>query len=786
MKYYEAFGEAGYHTAFFTTYAFSKDAFEDIILPRIRSAGCRHVHVLADTNMVNSEFSEFGTPKYAGSLYHLLKVKPPAGCAFHPKMVLQLGLKKARLLIGSANLTAPGLAGNREIITELTCTESDTATAPILLYALDYIRRWARGDSLFEQGVHLALKSTPILNSSESKSMLRLDEAGSVLALVSDSEDSDVLSQFVSACAGDQIKRLIILSPYWDSRLKGLKDLTKRLGVSRCSILIDESRHEFPAMSLGNFDVDFYSLAALPEKRFTHAKFILAEGENCDHFLSGSVNCSWPALTGITFRSGNAEAGFYRELQHGQSLLELGLQSCFDRKLSKEDLKQGDLSRSEDNPSYSADGGRLISRASGVEYEFEDLDARPIAIKLFDQTGGLLEECALNTSSATRIRLRVAADLQKVAFGRASFGLNDESAPIIIEKVEELQRSTIFHLTSPQRRAVETLRSIDDEDLTILECWRALSEIADQTTHQESVLRVKVSASHSECVDKKEFPTLSYADFSKIQPELGAMKTPSLVAGTPMEEVPRALDRLLGMMSAYGNEEAEARLQDEDIDLSASELSTESLEEDQLQQEVTSDYCSFNSDEPAEAPFQRRRRNREMAGKLFEIVKSLEQRLVAVRETNVSVNDLILIRLVLQLICAFGSPVGDAISDERPLPCWSSDARGWPRLIGRVISGILRIANNPFGTLEIPKTFEQEPEELVAVWGASIWCMRASIQAAQKTPNAASLLPRLQKLEQKLIVTVKATTSDPLDSASAIEQFAITWAQRFSTRLNLS
>src|SRR3546814_10074911 len=82
MKYFDAFGEGGFHSAFMTTYAFGSLAFEDIPFPKLRGAGCRNIVVLADTGMVNQAFSDFGPPRFAGTSYHLIKAAAPG--AFHP------------------------------------------------------------------------------------------------------------------------------------------------------------------------------------------------------------------------------------------------------------------------------------------------------------------------------------------------------------------------------------------------------------------------------------------------------------------------------------------------------------------------------------------------------------------------------------------------------------------------------------------------------------------------------------------------------------------------------
>jgi len=43
MKLYEAFQETGFHTTIMTTFCVEFDAFESIVLSRLRGAECRNV-----------------------------------------------------------------------------------------------------------------------------------------------------------------------------------------------------------------------------------------------------------------------------------------------------------------------------------------------------------------------------------------------------------------------------------------------------------------------------------------------------------------------------------------------------------------------------------------------------------------------------------------------------------------------------------------------------------------------------------------------------------------------
>src|SRR3546814_14745741 len=89
--------------------------------------------------MVNQAFSDFGPPRFAGTSYHLIKAAAPG--AFHPKITMLLGESKARLMVGSANLTALGLGGNKEQVASITWSSDAHENAKVFMSALAYLRR---------------------------------------------------------------------------------------------------------------------------------------------------------------------------------------------------------------------------------------------------------------------------------------------------------------------------------------------------------------------------------------------------------------------------------------------------------------------------------------------------------------------------------------------------------------------------------------------------------------------------------------------------------------------
>src|SRR6056297_3340249 len=139
MRYDKVFRDSGYLSTLLTSFEFDPIVFENVVLAGLTAGGARDITVITDTERVNAQFAEYGPPRQAGRYYHLAK-RRVAGC-FHPKIVLQAGEKKARLIVGSANLTGSGIMGNLEAIATLDASESEPWVAPVLRAARAYLGR---------------------------------------------------------------------------------------------------------------------------------------------------------------------------------------------------------------------------------------------------------------------------------------------------------------------------------------------------------------------------------------------------------------------------------------------------------------------------------------------------------------------------------------------------------------------------------------------------------------------------------------------------------------------
>ena len=115
MWLYERLGDTGYHTAIISSFGVDFQAFETIVLSRLRGAGCRNVVLIADSAMVGLALDSGAPPPRSAGTHYLVVKASANGGVFHPKIFLQLGRKGGRMIVASANATGAGLAGNLEL-----------------------------------------------------------------------------------------------------------------------------------------------------------------------------------------------------------------------------------------------------------------------------------------------------------------------------------------------------------------------------------------------------------------------------------------------------------------------------------------------------------------------------------------------------------------------------------------------------------------------------------------------------------------------------------------------
>ncbi|GGD85515.1 hypothetical protein GCM10011515_01480 [Tsuneonella deserti] len=778
MKYYDAFGEPGYHSAFLTTFAFSAQAFEDIPFSKLRGAGCRNVTVLADQRMLNLSLEEFGTPRFAGSLYHLAKVEVPG--AFHPKIALLIGERTGRLLVGSANLTALGLAGNRELVADLVYTSEEPSFAPLFRQAFNYIASYAPpGDPWFPVARERALQLTPWLesNGTETGAPSRED-----LSLLLDRPGGSILDQVVTAIGDDEIERLVVMSPYWDQKLEGLKRLREVLGMPATDVLIEKSRGEFPAHSFeSGVGIELYDVEEEGRGRFNHAKLLVALGRDWDHVVSGSVNCTVPALLGSRISKGNAEAAIYKRVRPGTALHLLGLEGHFESTLDPSSLAEPTKSAVVADGRAPAEPGVFQLRGSRMSWAPPlGMLERPRCAVACDSTGASpWNDLAIGGVQETSWHLDLALGRPRSA--RLQLADGSFSAVAMVIDIDVLFSSTLPPRSGRKAKLADQLSSATHEDLELVGILVELETIDLEEIGTSKTKFNKGGAKDDGDGVARPHPTLTYDDFVKARERAEAARHKSTFlprgrGNRAADLVSSCLNRLIGLVSRDLSEEEDAEFQ-------------RIASQDPTNKEPTSltgqgPGANRAVELPPRDERPARTRTRDYIAKIVEAVAAFEARAKALRGKPITTTELVRLRSLLQIILAYTEPLVESEEEHGILPVADKSGHDWPRLLGRLLM-------QHFGTflalkdLRIEET-ENEQLRVLEYLATAYFASQAALQAVEIHPRADVLGKPIARLAagigQQVALVVGGHEHDREYLGLALEKLE----DRFSKALGIS
>lgn len=755
-----------------STYAFSALAFEDIPLPKLRASGCRNIAVLADQSMVNLGFAEYGPPRYAGSLYHLAKVAVPG--AFHPKLTLLIGRDKGRLLIGSANLTAMGLAGNRELISDIRYTADDERNIHLFREALAYFRRYISGDDpWFNKALARALRNAPWLSSAPNAAS---SQAQPDIQFISNHPEQSLIVQIQEAISDDVVQRLIVMSPYWDAKLEGLRQLRAALGSPPTELLVDSKTGQFPTGSTIDPDIEFFDSHGAKSSRFLHAKLFLAIGQNWDHVVSGSMNCSLPALLGEIHPRGNAEFGVYTRVPKGSALKALKLENYSDHPLQLTDFADHSTSEVAVECTYPPDGGSFILQAGRISWSAPSAPAGPAtSVRFFDRDG-------VPFSSKTEVddsfRFEWWLDTLEARPKTAQVWFDEKvSAPTVVVDVNALTIRTLPPHRGKKRRIADFLDETDHEDMYLLQAINELEQIdlADQIGNDEP--RPMAISEEVDTETEPENRVLSYEDFLNARRRAKAEDDRQVLFASSHPDraadlVSLCLNRLIGLMSLdLSSEDEEDLKRQSDIDMRNTEPSLDSGDElDSSKYEVSA------------ATQVIRQRTRATAAKIEEAVKSFEARSKAVRGDRISTIELVRLRTLLQIILAFAEPAKSDEASVCVLPI-SGKVGDWPRLIGRLLTQHFKSVR-ALASLDIYLE-EAEHQRVLEYLAFARYAAHIAFSGAKSTGSVNPLLKPLGGLAADIDTQVLAALGNDREDIKEINQINSRLNDRFSSRLGL-
>ncbi|MEL7781670.1 hypothetical protein AAG607_01405 [Citromicrobium bathyomarinum] len=777
MKYYDVFGDTGYHSAFLTTFAFTAQAFEDVPFPKLRGVGCRNVTVLADQSMLNLSLEEFGVPRFAGSLYHLAKVDVRG--AFHPKITLLLGKEKGRLLVGSANLTALGIAGNKELVADLAYSRDEPHFAPLLRQAFEYIESYApAGDPWFPVARERALALSPWLAEEEAAGEGLPDG----LALLLDRGPATILEQISAAVGDDEIDRLVVMSPYWDSKLEGLRRLREAMGMPATDLLLEKSRGEFPISAFdASTGIELFDIEGEGSGRFNHAKLIVALSRESDHVVSGSVNCTIPALLGSSIMNGNAEAAIYKRVAPGTALARLGLDGYRGSPLGPLSLPEPNHPLSKAEEPAPREAGTFQLRGNRITWKpAPGLKMVPTRAHLFDRLGAS-PWSDLSISVLEETGWFIDLEPERPRSARVQFADGSLSAVTMVLDLDILAPSSLPSSGGKKAKVADRLLRVTHEDLELVGILTEL-EIIELDEIGPSVKKSsQVERTDSGKEEERTYSTLTYDDYVRARERREASRDPGSSqlnrrGDRAADLVSSCLNRLIGLVSRDLSEEEDAEFkrattQDPSVNEPSALTGHDPIGEE-----------AATPSRPASAAENKGLR-KARADKIVDAIAAFEARSRALRGKPITTTELVRLRLLLQIVLNYAQPVDGAAAGEGTLPLADKSGHGWARLLGRLLM-------QHFGTFLAVQDLRLEEDEneqlrVIEYLATAYFAAKAARQAVEGHPRADVLVTPMERLTaniaQQVAMVVHGNHAEALHLNIVIEKLS----DRFSERLGI-
>lgn len=758
MKLYEKFGDSGFHSSIMTTFGIDFDAFENIALPRLRGAGCRNNILMVDKRMLTYALNgDSILPRHAGRLYRVQGSVASAGGVFHPKLHLQFGRDKGRMMVGSANITSAGLAGNLELVSLVDCDEKDSGEQRIIRQAYTYACRVV-GEGRSAAALQLAWleERTPWLH----RAVTSFDPAplkdGTMAALLASGEGTGIGKRFADLI-DSSVSRLLVISPYWDDELAALHYMCNRLSPGEVSVLLDSETTSFPANSLGNLPpCNLFERGTFKKGRFIHAKIIVAQTQTADHVLMGSANCTVAALGNQGYGGSNEEVCLYRRLPAGSVVHALGLADALspDRRIEPHSLKT--IPHEEEVPL------EALAESNPGEFEcmVDTLTWKPSARFMSDHaTIELLDaheqtvSCSLRALSAKDEVLRYQLQDAEVrpAFARILLPDGRRSAIAIVSLVDQLQVAMRERHSRQVDRALAELAGDTEATLAIIEVHNLLEKIAQEdrgTKGANFIARSRMAGGDEE---EKTYKTLSYEAFLAGRRPYAPSSTGghSSLAGNSASIVRGVLNRIVGL----GDSERAEELEDDAALTKALDLGDETANPEALIASGEDKQIAHTAPETEhEKAVERRKVAHRKATKvqIVEAVKALGARIKERQKAGTLDNqDILRLRALLMVICSASWSEGAKSKNTRTLlQVLSSegDQDSWPVLIGRLMFSMFGGSDPAIRHIYLMNEHDQIPIDILECWATCYWCLQASLCAPVSKAQRMKLEPYVQRL----------------------------------------
>lgn len=294
----------GYQVALMSTYSCDISFINKVIITKLLDQGCNKIVLFVDRRMLTENLIQNGNVTI-GSKYIINPIK--TDYAFHPKVFLLLGKDKAKVMIGSGNLTCAGMLSNTETFTKYEYDESNTEHLGMIKNALDMFKNIAKENYFpLQDKVFEAITEFKYLNRDiqKNRTIWWMDNCR-----------EEIVKQ-VLAQVNEKIKSLDIVVPYFDAKCEAVTYLVDSFNIAKCSVYVQNHNSNLKPNKLAS-NINAYCFNEFNgSDKFYHAKVFIFYGMKYDYVLYGSANCSTRALY-KTKKLGNYEACVFEKGNKG-------------------------------------------------------------------------------------------------------------------------------------------------------------------------------------------------------------------------------------------------------------------------------------------------------------------------------------------------------------------------------------------------------------------------------------------------------------------------------------
>lgn len=310
-----------FHSVLMTSYSLNLYYWEIQLLRSLSRKGINYVSAIVDSDNLSEQlikFSKAFSDKRALDFsLHGYKMNG----AFHPKIQFYVGRNCILVLIGSGNLTTSGHGRNLEIWTPIMIESVKSVAYPFICEVWCYLKMLYAKLGEEANNIISTIESNCTLLPREYTSKGVDFELGYNNIRFFANRDLSIFDQCRDWIGGDRIKKITILSPFYDRRAELIKALYDEYKPDEMNIIIDETFGVIPKPSTIPSSVNVYKwdrIGKIEGKKYqkrSHAKCFFFEGETNHYMLCGSANASVAAFGLPRVKPKNQEAcvGFKSE-----------------------------------------------------------------------------------------------------------------------------------------------------------------------------------------------------------------------------------------------------------------------------------------------------------------------------------------------------------------------------------------------------------------------------------------------------------------------------------------